>query len=505
MLRNPISWITSLITLFAGLQLAATDNTTSTFEEVDGYLEKGGIIYAILDVEGDIANLSFKAEEMLQAMSQMNPQIAMVASVPVSTLMEQTGLTAIRAVGISSTRRDPGFENRTIILTENGLPGLLGFYGRKNQPFDMPGTAPAGTDVLVESSTHPAVLTNALREMATIVMGEQGSQMIDLYLGRPLGTTKFTAGELLEALQGNYALVLDVSESETMEIQKLGQLPKVDFVLQLESAGVLTSKLAEFLQQVAPSRFKAQVNGDILTMSGFLPEAVGLDLILQGNQATGELILTSSLAYLDACRNGTGTSLAESAVFQEVTSGLAQEGISLTYATSDINRLIDAYVDLILKTEPQNAEAMRPYMEWMMSNFHMDFPVASVTSVEDNGLFTQSHWNASHKRNLAALAYANPVTIGLMAAMAIPAFQKVRETSQQKAITNNLRQLASAAQQYMLEEGAMSVRTEDLIGPDAYIYSFEPVIGETYPDVITAEMTEIEAILPDGKAVVYQF
>lgn len=45
------------------------------------------------------------------------------------------------------------------------------------------------------------------------------------------------------------------------------------------------------------------------------------------------------------------------------------------------------------------------------------------------------------------------VIIGLLAAMAIPAFNKVRETSQDKAVTNNLRQIASAAQQYMLDEG----------------------------------------------------
>jgi len=35
------------------------------------------------------------------------------------------------------------------------------------------------------------------------------------------------------------------------------------------------------------------------------------------------------------------------------------------------------------------------------------------------------------------------VIIGLLAAMAIPAFQKVRVSSQEKAVVNNLRQFAS--------------------------------------------------------------
>ena len=48
------------------------------------------------------------------------------------------------------------------------------------------------------------------------------------------------------------------------------------------------------------------------------------------------------------------------------------------------------------------------------------------------------------------------VIIGLLAAMAVPAFQKVRSTSQEKTILNNLRQLASGADQHFLENGVTS-------------------------------------------------
>jgi type IV pilus assembly protein PilA len=84
------------------------------------------------------------------------------------------------------------------------------------------------------------------------------------------------------------------------------------------------------------------------------------------------------------------------------------------------------------------------------------------------------------------------VIIGLLAAMAIPAFQKVRSTSQEKAVTNNLRQIASAAQQYFLEEGATTVGLTDLVGSDKYINSIETVASETYPATITATATQIE-------------
>ncbi|MGF1530723.1 MAG: type IV pilin protein, partial [Puniceicoccaceae bacterium] len=40
------------------------------------------------------------------------------------------------------------------------------------------------------------------------------------------------------------------------------------------------------------------------------------------------------------------------------------------------------------------------------------------------------------------------VIIGLLAAMAIPAFQQVQANSREKTIINNLRQISSAGQQY---------------------------------------------------------
>ncbi len=74
------------------------------------------------------------------------------------------------------------------------------------------------------------------------------------------------------------------------------------------------------------------------------------------------------------------------------------------------------------------------------------------------------------------------VIIGLLAAMAIPAFQKVRASSQDKAVLNNLRQLSSAADQYFLEKGVTSVNSTDLVGTNTtqYIKQIQTVAGETY-------------------------
>jgi type IV pilus assembly protein PilA len=81
------------------------------------------------------------------------------------------------------------------------------------------------------------------------------------------------------------------------------------------------------------------------------------------------------------------------------------------------------------------------------------------------------------------------VIIGLLAAMAIPAFQKVRTSSQDKAILNNVRQLSAAADQYFLENGCSTVGRPSLVGPTSYIKTLQTVANEFYADWYTQGIT----------------
>ena len=77
------------------------------------------------------------------------------------------------------------------------------------------------------------------------------------------------------------------------------------------------------------------------------------------------------------------------------------------------------------------------------------------------------------------------VIIGLLAAMAIPAFQKVRASKLDKAVSKNLRQLSDAADQYFLENGVSAVTSALLVGTNSsqYIKQVQTVAGESYSNV----------------------
>ena len=95
------------------------------------------------------------------------------------------------------------------------------------------------------------------------------------------------------------------------------------------------------------------------------------------------------------------------------------------------------------------------------------------------------------------------VIIGLLAAMAIPAFQKVRTSSQDKAVLNNARQMAAAADQYFLENGVSTVTQGNLVGASNYVKALNLVANETYPASYTQGITITVAGIAGARTVTY--
>lgn len=63
---------------------------------------------------------------------------------------------------------------------------------------------------------------------------------------------------------------------------------------------------------------------------------------------------------------------------------------------------------------------------------------------------------------------------------AVNGFRRSREASIQRAIMNNLRQIAAASDQYFLEHGVSEVFLDQIVGPDKLIRALAAVDGEQY-------------------------
>ncbi len=95
------------------------------------------------------------------------------------------------------------------------------------------------------------------------------------------------------------------------------------------------------------------------------------------------------------------------------------------------------------------------------------------------------------------------VIIGLLAVMAIPAFQRIQAASQDKAVLNNARQLSAAADHYYLANGVTTVNQTDLVGATNYFRMQSSVAKETYPATLTQGVTLTIGGIAGARTVTY--
>jgi type IV pilus assembly protein PilA len=130
-------------------------------------------------------------------------------------------------------------------------------------------------------------------------------------------------------------------------------------------------------------------------------------------------------------------------------------------------------------------------------------PLLSVRTNLPDGILVRSNWNQSLKSDIAVFTIYNPVTVGLMAAMAIPAFQKVRQASEEKAVQNNLHSLYDAAEQFYLINNASGTTYDQLVGPGKYVAELRPAAGEDYRSLTFRKGLPLVVRLADGRVVAY--
>ena len=96
------------------------------------------------------------------------------------------------------------------------------------------------------------------------------------------------------------------------------------------------------------------------------------------------------------------------------------------------------------------------------------------------------------------------VIIGVLAALAIPAFNKSSVRSQDQAVLANLRQVSSGAAQYMMSEGANVATLANIMGPGLQFSSLLSVADETYDFTILTNTTRLSTTV-NGRVGYYDF
>jgi hypothetical protein len=466
------------------------------FAAVNKHLELGGTLYGYVDIDGDLLKVTAQLQGFMTDVAKTQPAASMVAQQDLGAIVTTLGLTDVKALGVSSVPDGSGFfRNRFFIYTGGERHGLLASLGGKPAPFKHLGLAPADAVFFGESELDLATGYRTIKEVITKVVGEPASNQLETMLKKASEAATISYLDLIYGLKGRSAVVLRVDEEKTLRTPgpRPFVLPAFSFLACVEGVGqVVESSLAK-TRELRRSDVGTQ---HIYELAQKFPiEGIQPAIVVDGSM----LYVTSSLAFLKECREQK-SGLAQSAEFQKALAQLGTEGNGLTY----ISPRLFARARDIQRLNPELPEQVKSTMNLVLAQMPQpDRPLVAVRTNVEDGILVRSYLHRSMKQDLVAISLYNPVTVGMMAAMAIPAFQKVRTASQDKAVLNNLRQLAAAADQHYLETGTTTATYDQLVGPTRYVKVLNPVAGENYRSIRFQQGQKLRVRLASGQVVEY--
>jgi type IV pilus assembly protein PilA len=467
------------------------------FAAVNKHLELGGTLYGYVDVDGDLLKLTGQLQCLMSDVAKTQPGANRAAQQDLSAIVTMLGLTDVKAFGVSSVPDGSGyFRNRLFVYTGGERHGLMAGLGGRPGPLKHLALAPADAAFFGESELDLAAVYRTLKEVVAKVGGEQAGTQLETMLRKAGEAATISYLDLIYGLKGRTAVVLRVDAEKTFRTPgPQGMVvPSFSLLAGVEGVGqVVEPSLAKERElrrsDVGPLHIYEPTKQ--FPIEGFQPA-----IVIDGAM----LYVTTSLAFLNECREQK-SGLAQTADFQKALGQLGGDGNGLTY----VSPRLFARVREIEKLNPNLPAQAKSILTLVLTQMPQpDRPLISVRTNLDDGILVRSYLNRSMKQDIAAISLYNPVTVGLMAAMAVPAFQKTRTAAQEKAVMNNLRQLAAAAEQHYLETGTRTATYDQLVGVSRYIKALNPIAGENYRALRFQQGQVLRVRMGNGKVIEYK-
>jgi type IV pilus assembly protein PilA len=479
------------------VELVPETERSKHFAAVNRYLELGGTLYGYIDVDGDPLKIAGHLQMIAGQIAAAQPMAAPFLKQDFAQIFSILGFNDIKAVGLSSVpAATGGFRNRAFFYMPEGRHGLFAGLGGPPAPFSYVKMAPADVDLYGEGEVDVPAVYAAVKAVVAKVAGDATVNQLEAKLkeaGKPAG---FSAYDLIQSFKGKSVTILRLDPERTMTIPAKTPfvIPSVSLLIRVDGiGGALQNALAklpmlEHTQEGALQIYAAKAK---LPIEGLQPVVA-----IEGTA----LYLATTREFLLECQQRKA-GLDQNPDFQRALAEVGREGNALAYVSP---RLV-ARLKQLGEMNPQAAPETRRMLSFVASTLPvLERPVVTLRINQPDGILVRSMSYRSLKQDVACLAIYNPVTIGVMAAMAIPAFQKVRQASQDKAITNNLRQLGAAADQYYLENGMDSTTYSQLVGPDKYVKMIVPVAGENYRVLKFKQGQPLRVRTADGRMIEYK-
>jgi type IV pilus assembly protein PilA len=386
------------------------------------------------------------------------------------------------------------FRNRAFFYTPEGRHGLLAGLGGKPGPFAHLTLAPENADVYSESEIDVPAIYLTIKDVIGQVGGETARNKFEESLQKAGEAAMISWLKLINATKGHVVFVFRFDPGKTFAIPGGTVLPRFSFLLRIDGVAAGVEDALREAKQLLTASQAGEMR--LYELSKPLP-IEGLNPVVAVEGST--LFFATTTDFLNECR-AQKTNLGQDAEFKKALAQVGTEGNGIGFVSPRFFRRLREIESL----NPKMPAELKSAVEYFSAHLpNPDRPLVNLRVNRPDGILVRSYWNRSLKQDVAMMTMYSPVAVGVVAAMGVPAFQKMRGGSQDKAVLANLRQFSAAADQFYIEHGVTRATYDDLVGPDKYIRRVVPVMGEDYRSMRFRSGEPLRVQLRDGRTIEY--
>ncbi len=497
----------SAVGISAALCAAATadpsplkpEDASKHFAAVSKHLESGGLFYSYIDIDGDFARLAATGDRLLDILRRQQPSIP--EGLKASKIVDALGLNAVKAIGLSSRGLGKDlYHNRALVYMPDGPKGLMKLFGGKPAPYQIGSFAPADAGMAVQMELTLGALVATVEEVIKSTGDESAVGQFKAALSFPVPGLNMSVGEFIGKLNTRVMAAARFEEGKKLSVPGAPfQIPGIQFMIALDDIDFVMQPLLAMLAESDAATIEIGEGFTIIRPSASFPG--DLDYFRPGlyhDQKSKRIILTS---HLDMAKNAGGpNNLAGSEAFRKATAGLPAEGNGMTYVTPQfVQGFTDFYAGIMKEASAAGGspEGLDEVVKVILDMFPPpSAPIAGIYANVPEGMLFVSNMNENHKHTLVQaavvpLAFVAGAVTGFAKATATirdRAEEAPRAQPQEreepepadKAVKNNLQQIAFAAQTYFIDNPKQKTVTYEALVKAELIFDLDPVMGESY-------------------------
>jgi len=440
----------------------------NSFNEVTAKLDKGGNFYLYLSTEQTLSGLSnylAAGSNFLSALPgipgdgrQMMDKVCAVLGV----IIQESGISQISGLGMSSIAREPGFYyNKFIVHHYAGQDAGLAWslFGKSAHPLKVLDLLPESTVLASASDLDLPLLWTSIQHAVQSLGVPEAASAMDQAPAKFKEVTGLDLDAALHSLAGEYGLILTLDQHKNITLP-LGvatiEIPSPGLCLVFKVNSDIIFDRVDQLLKGNPLLTKVD-EPDLKMRSVSLPIPLPVDLRPSLARVGDYLLLASSdtmVREIVAVKSGQKKGFKSTVEFKRLSQGVPDNGNNFSLVSGALGSTIEQIQEKSMASQHIDSEAFKNFRQVLQHGTN-----CGSYSVGVNGPDGWEGIGNGSQGGQAVLILPAAAMVGIGAAMLLPALAKAKSKAQDLTCINNLRQIDLAKRMWAEDNKKQSTDT----------------------------------------------